>query len=48
MGAWTDADVADAADVRRGWSSPTSGCSSAISVACVAALVWRYRRVATA
>ena len=48
MGAWTDADAPTPPTSHRRWSSPTSASSSGSSAACLAALVWRYRRVATA
>ena len=47
MGAWTDADV-PTPPTSTGMELAYVGVFVGLSVACLAALVWRYRRVATA
>ena len=47
MGAWTDADV-PTPPTSTGMELAYVGVFVGVSVACVAALLWRYRRVATA
>ena len=48
MGAWTDGEDVPTPPTSTGMELAYVGVFVGLSVACVAALLWRYRRVATA